>query len=195
VAPAGDARDSDPRADGAVSRGNDKGNYTFGTNSRVASGKPAGTPASGGSAKPALNAGGPDTGALAIRAVAPAVIRMVEPAAAAPAVAVPAAAMRAAYSGGDAGSGDAGAVTLAAPGGGAGSGDSGGASGGAMPVAPVVATAVLAAAAAIPAVPGRMVVVPALATAEGPARAVRRRLSRHRRQHWRRDRWRGWRAW
>lgn len=62
VAPAGDARDSDPRADGAVSRGNDKGNYTFGTNSRVASGKPAGTPASGGSAKPGSHAGGAGTG-------------------------------------------------------------------------------------------------------------------------------------
>ena len=62
VAPAADARADDPRPDGGVSHGNDKSNFAFGANNRVASS--SSMPAAGldGSANPGSGTGGAGTG-------------------------------------------------------------------------------------------------------------------------------------
>ena len=65
VAPTADTRADDPRPDGGVSRGNDKSNFAFGANNRVASSssKPASATGSGGSANPGSgSSGGAGTG-------------------------------------------------------------------------------------------------------------------------------------
>jgi hypothetical protein len=64
VAPATETRNDDSRSNVITGRGNDKDNFTFGTNSRMASSgsKPAGASGTGGSADPGSGSAGGNTG-------------------------------------------------------------------------------------------------------------------------------------